>query len=647
MFEPTELEKQQQQQQQQRRTPVGILNLGIDKLVTWTMYVTAGLLFIWTLYVFLDVLLRYVFNHPLGYSVDVTRLAMVAMVAGSVAYAQLKHGHIYVDLITENLKPKVRLGLFTFWEVVAVGIVGVMVWQTALNALHYHKISPLTDGGLPLFPGTVILTYGFALLFILLLRDVIRHAGEMRKAQFGAGAWLLVLVLPVLLLVFFGLATTQTISGISSGTAGYYAIVFLFLALFLGQPIYLTLILISIVLMGYSLGMLAGLSIVGDGLFFYCTSYDFSVIPLYVLMGYLVLLGGIGERAFWAAARWVGHYRGGLAVAVVGASTALAACVGSGTAATVSMGLIAYPEMRKYKYDDGLSTGCICGGATLGPIIPPSLPMIIFGILTQTSIGKLFISGIIPGLVLAVLFIVWIAIAVRVNPSSGPAGPRASWRERLGSMTSFGPILALFILVIGGLYAGVFTAMEGGAIGAFGALLISVFMRRLSWKNFMNSLTESVKFIGIIYLMIAGGLILTNAYGASGLSNALGNWIASMGLSGFDVVVFLMFIYVIWGLAGDAGIIVILTVPIMFPILDGLGVNMIWWGLLTLLFGGMGSITPPLAVEIFMLRSIACPDVPLRTMFRGILPFCYATVACGLLVLFIPALATWLPTIMK
>jgi tripartite ATP-independent transporter DctM subunit len=639
MFQP-DLERKQQ-------TPVGILNKGIDKLVTWTMYVTAGILFIWTLYTFLDVLLRYLFNHPLGYSVDVTQLCMVALVSGSVAYAQLKHGHIYVDLITENLKPRVRLGLFTFWEPIALAIVGVMVWQTALNSVHYHVVNTKTMGGLPLFPGTVMLTYGFALLFILILRDLIRHIGEMRKARFGAGAWLLVLGLPVLLIIFFALAETQTLTGISSGVAGYYAIVFLFIALFLGQPIYLTLILISVVLMGYSTGMLAGLSTVGDALFFYCASYDFSVVPLYVLMGYLVLLGGIGEKAFWAAARWVGHFRGGLAVAVVGASTALAACVGSGTAATVSMGLIAYPEMRKYKYDDGLSTGCICGGATLGPIIPPSLPMIIFGILTNTSIGKLFISGIIPGILLAVLFCIWIFIAVRVYPNSGPAGTRASWRERFGSLTSFGPILFLFLLVIGGLYAGIFTAMEGGAIGAFGAFLISLFLKKLTWKKFVESLTESVKFIGIIYLMIAGGLILTNAYGASGLSTTLGNWISSMGLSGWDVVVFLMFIYVIWGLAGDSGIIVILTVPIMYPILSAMGVNMIWYGLLTLLFGGMGSITPPLAVGIFMLRSIACPDVSLRTMFRGILPFCYATVLLGLLCLFIPQLATWLPTVMK
>jgi C4-dicarboxylate transporter, DctM subunit len=639
MFQP-DLEKKQQ-------TPAGILNTCIDKLVTWTMYVTAGLLFFWTLYVFLDVILRYFFNHPLGYSVDLTQLAMVGLVSGSVAYAQLKHGHIYVDLITENLKPRVRLCLFTFWEVIGTAVVGVMVWQTGLNSAHYLKVNALTNGGLPLFPGTVILTYGFALLFILILRDLILHIIEMAKARFNVVIWLLVLGLPVLLLVFFAMATTQNISGIGSGTAGYYAILFLFIALFLGQPIYLTLILVSIVLMGYSLGTIAGLNIVGDGLFFYCASYDFSVIPLYTLMGYLVLLGGIGERAFWAAAKWVGHFRGGLAVAVVGASTALAACVGSGTAATVSMGLIAYPEMRKNKYDDGLSTGCICGGATLGPIIPPSLPMIIFGILTNTSIGKLFISGIIPGLMLAVLFCVWIFIAVRVYPNSGPAGLKASWRERLGSLTSFGPILALFILVIGGLYLGMFTAMEGGAIGAFGSLLISVFMRRLSWKNFFSALTESTKFVGIIYLMIAGGLILTNAYGASGLSNALGEFIAKLGLSGFDVVVFLMFIYVIWGLAGDAGIIVILTVPIMFPILDGLGVNMIWFGLLTLLCGGMGSITPPLAVGIFMLRTIACPDVPLRTMFRGILPFCYATIVCAVLCLLIPPLATWLPTVMR
>ena len=232
-------------------------------------------------------------------------------------------------------------------------------------------------------------------------------------------------------------------------------------------------------------------------------------------------------------------------------------------------------------------------------------------------------------------------------PNAGPSSPKATWNERFRTLPSFGPILALFLLVIGGLYAGVFTAMEGGAIGAIGALIISVAMRQITWQKFKNALFESMKFIGIIFLMIAGGLTLTNAYGASGLSSALGQFLTSLGLSGFDIVVFLLFIYVIWGLAGDSGIIVILTVPIMYPILKGMGVDMIWFGLLTLIFGGMGGITPPLAVGIFMLRSIACPDVPLKTMFRGILPFCYATILGGVIFLLIPSLVTWLPSVMK
>jgi tripartite ATP-independent transporter DctM subunit len=269
-----------------------------------------------------------------------------------------------------------------------------------------------------------------------------------------------------------------------------------------------------------------------------------------------------------------------------------------------------------------------------------------FGILADVSIGKLFIAGIIPGLILAAAFIIQIIIQCRLKPTLAPAGERSRWDERLRGLPVFGPVVFLFLVIIGGIYAGVFSAMEGGGIGAFMALVIALALRRVTWSNFKIAITDSMKFICMIFLVIIGGLVFGNALGASGITNLLIDFLIGLGVTPMVFLAIVIFIYILWGIICDAAIIVILTVPILAPIAEALGIDLIWFGILTTVTVGLGSLTPPFAMGIFVLRAVALPDVSLGVMYRGIIPFCITTVVVIILILFFPAIATWLPGLM-
>jgi tripartite ATP-independent transporter DctM subunit len=622
-------------------------NKRFDPIVRWLMYIAGAVLFLYVCFMFLDVFLRYLFNKPIPYDVDITQEILSLLCFFSVGYAQLMKGHVCVDLFTGRLKPRAALTLSTAMYIVCVVLTGVMVWQGVLNAMHYYHAGIITYGGLPLFPASVIMPFGLVFLCIVFIRDLFNKFVECRQNHFGVVRWLLMVVLPVAFLVITALGMYQVFKPISSFSAGIWTLVLLFVLIFLGMPIGFALFTVAVILMGYVSGPKPGFMAMGPTLFTHVTSYTWIVIPLYILMSYFILVGGLGTAAFWGCYKWIGHIRGGLAMAVVAGSTALAAVVGTGTAATVTMGLIAFPEMRKYKYADSLATGCVAAGATLGPIIPPSLPFIVYGILTETSIGALFIAGVIPGVLLAVSFVAVILVAVRIKPELGPAAPKTPWGERIRSIPVFGPIVLLFLIVIGGIYAGIFTVMEGGGIGAFGSLMIALASRKNNWKNFKEAHTETMKFVGMVFVMVVGSVIIGNSLGASGVSAWIGKLCVESGLSGVTIVVILLIVYMLFGLVADAPVIIMLTIPVLWSMLEQMGVDLIWFGVLGALVGGLGGISPPYAMGIFVLRAIACPDVPLGTMFRGILPFCLSTIVVAALVVAFPSLATWLPTVMR
>jgi tripartite ATP-independent transporter DctM subunit len=342
------------------------------------------------------------------------------------------------------------------------------------------------------------------------------------------------------------------------------------------------------------------------------TSYSLTVIPLFMLMGQFANYSGMGFEIYQTVHRWIGFLPGGLSMATVGACAGFAAISGSSLATAATMGMVALPEMKRFKYDDSLATGCIAAGGTLGILIPPSTVMIIYGILTEQPIATLFIAGIIPGLLLSGLFVITIYIMTKYNPTLAPPGPKSTMKERIYSLKDTWSILLLFLLVVGGLYMGWFTPTEAAGVGAFGALVITMIKRRLTWENLTNSLAETTRTTAMVFAILIGAHIFGYFLTVSQIPDQLSGWIAELGLNRYVVMSILIFVYIIL------------------------------FGIIITLVMEMSLITPPVGINVFIISGVA-RDVPMYTIFRGIFPFWVAMVVCIILLVLFPQVALFLP----
>ncbi|MFN4273661.1 MAG: TRAP transporter large permease [Aliihoeflea sp.] len=374
-------------------------------------------------------------------------------------------------------------------------------------------------------------------------------------------------------------------------------------------------------------------------------SYSLSVVPLFLLMGNLINRSRISTDLYDAAHAALGHYRGGLAQATILACGGFAAISGSSMATTASMAKVAYPSMRRYGYADILSTGSIAAGGTLGILIPPSVVLLVYGILTETSISKLFIAGILPGLLAVALYMLTIAVIARLKPEWGPAGARAGRAERLQKLARVWPVLALFVVVMGGIYGGIFTPTEAAGIGAFGALLFALARRALTWRSLFETLTETAVTSAMIFFVIIGAMVLGNFLNIAGLPSMLRGLIGALDLSPFWVMVTICVIYVLLGMVLESMSMILLTIPILFPIVVGLGFDPVWFGILIVMVVELALITPPIGLNVYMMRSVL-PDVPLRTIFAGVFLFLVPDLAKLVLIVLFPGIVLWLPSMM-
>jgi tripartite ATP-independent transporter DctM subunit len=353
---------------------------------------------------------------------------------------------------------------------------------------------------------------------------------------------------------------------------------------------------------------------------------------------------GIGASLFKTAHTWLGQLRGGLAMAGVLASGGLAAIMGDSVAEVVTMGQVAVPEMRKYKYDDQLATGSVAAGGTLGILIPPSLGFILYGILTEQSVGMLFMAGILPGILLTFLFLVAIRIITAFRPSAGPPGPKTSLKEKIVSLKGTWHVLLLFLLIIGGIYGGIFTPTEAGGVGAFGAIVISAVSRRLTIKILLDSLLEATKITAMIMLLIVGAFILMKFLALSKLPFMLSQAIGGHSLPPFAVFTGIILLYIILGMFLDIFSAIVLTIPLIFPLVLEMGFDPIWFGVIMVLVMEMGLITPPVGLNVFALAGVT--GIPLHTIFRGVLPFVLAMIICIIFLAIFPQIALFLPSLM-
>jgi tripartite ATP-independent transporter DctM subunit len=429
-------------------------------------------------------------------------------------------------------------------------------------------------------------------------------------------------------------------------TAGIIGIVLLVLLLLLRMPVAFVMALVGLVGFGYLTSPEAALALLGRDIFDEFSSYPLSVIPMFILMGTFAFASGISQRLYKTTYTWVGGLRGGLTIATVFACAGFGAICGSSTATAATMGQIALPEMKKYKYDDTLATGTVASAGTLGILIPPSTVLIVYGILTEQSIGKLFVAGILPGIILSIFFAATVALLCWRKPHIGPPGVPTSWKQKLRATTGVTPALILFLLAIGGLFLGWFSPTQAGAIGAGGALLIGLGRRQITWRSFIDAGKEGLQTSCMVLFIITGAIIFGHFMAVTRIPFVLADWLEGLRIHPMAVMGVIIFIYFIGGFFMDSMALIVLTVPIFFPVVMKLGFDPIWFGVIIVLVGEMGVITPPVGVNVFVIKGIA-PDVPLEKIFKGIFPFLGALIILTVILVFFPQIALILPNLAK
>ncbi len=417
---------------------------------------------------------------------------------------------------------------------------------------------------------------------------------------------------------------------------------------FLGIPLAYATLVVGVVGFAAYRGMEASIAVTGQWIMEMTMNLGLSVVPLFILMGTFIHRAGISDELYEASYAWLGRLKGGLAMATVFACSGFAAVSGSSLATAATMSKVAMPPMRKFGYSDALSTGTIAAGGTLGIMIPPSVPMVIYGIIVGEDIGKLFIAGIVPGIMLVTLFLIAIAIVVRLFPNAGPPGEATSFVEKIRSSRATWPIIALFGVVLGGIYTGIFTPTESAAVGAMFAYVFAFFRGRLrTWPEIMHVFAETVKTTAMIFTIVFCGLMLAQFVNVTGMPFELVELVQGEGgISPVQLVIGICIICVILGMIFESLGILLLVVPVFLPSLLALDVDMIWFGIIVILVVELGLITPPIGMNVFTVKAVI-HDVQLSRMFLGVAPF-IAAMLVGLVLLFLfPGIATWLPDAMR
>jgi C4-dicarboxylate transporter, DctM subunit len=426
-------------------------------------------------------------------------------------------------------------------------------------------------------------------------------------------------------------------------TIGIIGIAIMILMLFLGVHIGVAMSLVGLGGIFYLTSLKAGLPVIATVFYSNMASYTMSVVPLFVGMGIFCSYAGMSKGLYSTAYKWVGSFRGGLSIATVAACAGFAAVSGTSVGTAATIGKIALPEMKKYNYDGRLATGCVAAGGTLGILIPPSTVFIIYGLLTEQSIGKLFVAGILPGILLSSLFILTIFLMTRKNPELGPPGPETSLREKIASLKDVWSVLFLFVIVIGGLYFGVFTPTEAGGIGAFLALFIGVVTGKLNWSNLGAAFLEVTHTTAMIFLIIIGSMIFNVFMAVSQFPTELSSFLSGMDVNRYVIFAGMVCIYLILGCLMDMFAMLVLTIPVFFPIIKALGFDPIWFGVIIVIMMEQALITPPVGLNVYVISGMA-KDVPMGTIFRGIFPFWLAMLVCVLLLTIFPRIALFLVT---
>jgi len=429
-------------------------------------------------------------------------------------------------------------------------------------------------------------------------------------------------------------------------TVGFLGTALVFVLLFLGMPIAFALMLVGLAGISVLASVEAALPVVARTVYEVSSYYPYTVIPLFIVMGGFAGSSGLTHQLYQTFDKWFRRMPGGLSVATIAACAGFAAVSGSSVATAATMGSVALPEMRRFRYSPRLATGSIAAGGTLGFLIPPSIGFIVYGMLTEQSIGKLLIAGVIPGVILASAYIAVVVGWVKLRPEMAPASPgRVSWRERFAALSAIWETFAIFLLVMGGIYAGFFTPTEAGAVGATALFLVALIKRKLTRTNLVSSLYETVRITVMVLFLVAGANVFSYFLALSTIPMKVAGWASGLAVSRYLILVMIILVYLFLGCFLDAISMMVLTLPVVFPVILNLGFDPIWFGVIAVLMMEAGLITPPMGLNVFTVAGVA-PGVSVEEIFRGVAPFLISIFVIVVLVTLFPQLALFLPGMM-
>lgn len=627
---------------------IGGVILGMAKLLTPFQKLSSGLtvcgmlvLLAMIILTFADVFLRYIFGNSIPGTVELTEICMVIVVYASIAATQWQKSHVAMDILTSRLnearKPLLEL-ITSLWS---FAIVLACAWTTYKYGMSTSAVSLVLR--IPLYPFILFVAFGFSLLAIAILQQFLETTAQCLEMAGGIKTCLAFLLSCAGIVAGIWLAISR-VPAMASVQVGIYGLALLFFLFFLGVPVAYALVASGLIFMAELKGIPASFGTTGKALYATAGSYAWSPLMFFMVMGYLCFYGRFGADIYHCARNWLGHFRGGLALCSVVACALFGAVVGDVLSGSIAMGAIALPEMRKYHYNDELAVGTLACSGTIGCLIPPSTTFIIYGVLAQQSIGDLFIAGIVPGLVCMGCFMLAVWLMVFFKPDMAPRLPNTPLHEKIVSLKSGLPILAIFILVIGGIYGGIFTATEGGAIGACGTLILALIMRRLNWDALLNTMRDSVKFISMCFTVLCGAIVFSYFMAMTRIPMLLANTIAAMDMPGMVVMLAIIGVFLVLGCFLPSLPLLLICVPIFVPIANVFDWNLIWFGVIIVILDNMASITPPFGINLFVMKQVA--NVSLETMYKASIPFVLALLLCLGIIIAIPQLSLFLPSIM-
>lgn len=585
---------------------------------------------------------RYFFSAPLTGNIDITCLAIIAAIFLCIIYAVNQDAHVSVGLFADMAPKKVQTVLYMIVSVFVLVFFATASIETFVNipAVGNGETTVLK---LPKYPFYYIIAIGFLLACIGAAIDIFKKLAE------EAGIRAVMIVFAAALALCAGIILIRPFDGwCRNGDAfltGIVGIVFFAVLMFMKLPVAAAMSVGGFFTLGVLMGWDVSFNVIASAPFASLYSYTWSTVPMFVLMGYLAKNTQLAEDFYLGLRRWIGHLPGGMLHGVIIGNAAFGACSGDSIGAAVTFSSITLPETRKYQYDDALTLGCIAGGSVLSCVIPPSMPFIIYGAATQNSVGQMFIAGIVPGILLVLLYMALITVISHIRPEAAPQSEKCPREECLKATPAMLYLVIVFLVIIGGIYAGIFSPTEAGAFGVTAIVVIGLIRRKLSIKGFILSCRESAATLGMIGLLLAGSGIFQRMIVVTGVTTRLSGFLTNSITSPAVFLVLTGAIMLVLGCFIDALPLLIITAPILYPISQTLGIHPIQFGVFMTLVVMCGTLTPPVGITVYALAG-QVKDVPMSRIFRGVMPFIVVLVVFTLLIAFVPWLTTALVELM-